>query len=157
MSLTEEQKAELKTKFDEIDTDSDGSISLEEYASWLIANRGMKRTWQEETNDLMKKAAFVLVDSDNNGQVSFDEFCSFFQLPAKERKERTDRATARIMFDCLDTNKDGVLDKDEVRTGMYALGDNVMDDDEFEAEFKEMDGNGDGVISFDEFWKIMYD
>ena len=67
--------------------------------------------------------------------------------------------TTRQTFDALDEDKSGYLDKEEITKAAGVLGAGlgfVMAEDELEKQWRLMDGDGDGQISFDEFevwWK----
>ena len=58
----------------------------------------------------------------------------------------------RKAFDVMDANKDGVVTKDELKTLLSGLGEDVTDEvvDEM---IKIADENGDGKIQFEEFCK----
>jgi Ca2+-binding EF-hand superfamily protein len=55
-------------------------------------------------------------------------------------------------FDVMDANKDGVVTKDELKTLLKGLGEDVTDEvvDEM---INIADENGDGKVQFDEFVK----
>ena len=61
-------------------------------------------------------------------------------------------AELKKAFDVMDANKDGVVTKDELKTLLKGLGEDVTDDvvDEM---IKIADENGDGKIQFEEFCK----
>ena len=61
-------------------------------------------------------------------------------------------AELKKAFEVMDANKDGVVTKDELKTLLKGLGEDVTDDvvDEM---IKIADENGDGKIQFDEFVK----
>jgi Ca2+-binding EF-hand superfamily protein len=57
-------------------------------------------------------------------------------------------------FEIVDANKDGHISAPELKQLMKALGDDITD--EVAAEVvQEMDGNGDGEISLEEFSRYM--
>ncbi len=57
-------------------------------------------------------------------------------------------------FRVFDRDGNGVIDIDELRHMMVALGENLSDD-EIRATLAEADADGDGVINFEEFRVIM--
>ena len=61
-------------------------------------------------------------------------------------------AELRKAFDVMDANKDGVVTKDELKTLLKGLGEEVTDEvvDEM---INIADENGDGKVQFDEFVK----
>ena len=71
-------------------------------------------------------------------------------MAGKLTEEQT--AELRKAFDVMDANKDGVVTKDELRTLLKGLGEEVTDEvvDEM---INIADENGDGKVQFDEFCK----
>jgi hypothetical protein len=62
----------------------------------------------------------------------------------------------REIFDKFDTNKDGAIEKDDIKKAAFELGENITSE-EFEKCLEVMDRNHDGVISFNDFvnwWKL---
>ena len=57
------------------------------------------------------------------------------------------------MFQVLDNDANGYMDKKEVRESFEVIFDLHLTDAEFEKEYFEMDKNSDGLISFKEFRK----
>ncbi|RHY27563.1 hypothetical protein DYB32_006692 [Aphanomyces invadans] len=65
---------------------------------------------------------------------------------------------ARVIFDCVDTSKDGVIDQSELGKLLEALGEDPTPQNIVRALF-QLDTGGDGTISFDEFvsfYKLNY-
>jgi len=54
------------------------------------------------------------------------------------------------IFDVLDTDKSGYIDRSELRAGFASLG-KLLDEQECEAIFLDIDKNNDGQISLEEF------
>ena len=67
--------------------------------------------------------------------------------------------STRQVFDLMDTDKSGALDKEEVEKASGTLSASlgfVMSADELDKQFKLMDPDGDGEVTFAEFemwWK----
>jgi Ca2+-binding EF-hand superfamily protein len=97
---------------DRFDTNKDGTITLEEFTA-------------------VHDARFEAADTNSTGEITLEQWLE--SRPGQGY--RTDRAEAR--FNRLDTNNDGVLSKDEVRSSG-------------ERKFTRMDSNGDGVITQDD-------
>jgi Ca2+-binding EF-hand superfamily protein len=77
-------------------------------------------------------ARIMAADTDGDGKVSRAEFVAL----ASTRPGTGGRDPSR-MFDAMDTNHDGYLDKDEIRAAL-------------EKRFHRMDLNGDGILTPDE-------
>lgn len=62
------------------------------------------------------------------------------------------KAEARKAFDRLDVDGDGRITATEYKSVMAQLGDFQVTETVAQAIINKKDGNGDGVLSFDEFW-----
>ncbi|MEU2158997.1 EF-hand domain-containing protein [Streptomyces sp. NPDC019396] len=63
-----------------------------------------------------------------------------------------DIESARKAFDRYDLNGDGLISAAEYKSVMAQLGDFHVTETVAEAVIKSKDGNGDGLLTFDEFW-----
>jgi len=88
------------------------------------------------------------VDVDNNGSIEFDEF---LLMMCKDEDSEFELHEA---FKKFDKDGDGEVTAEEVRAVLKKLGQNLSDA-ELEAMITEVDLNGDGVISFQEFKQLM--
>ena len=112
--------------------------------------KGMSRVTNESSiidslDDLMKT-----IDTDNNGYIEFEEF-----LRASIDKEKLlTEKNLKIAFDIFDKDKSGGISASELKT---LLGEsNVHTKDiVWKNMIKEIDLNGDGQISFEEFKTLM--
>ncbi|MEU7132497.1 EF-hand domain-containing protein [Streptomyces sp. NPDC046261] len=59
---------------------------------------------------------------------------------------------ARTAFDRFDVDGDGFITAAEYKSVMAQLGDHNVTETVAQALINKKDGNGDGVLSFDEFW-----
>ncbi|AZK96584.1 MULTISPECIES: EF-hand domain-containing protein [Streptomyces] len=59
---------------------------------------------------------------------------------------------ARKAFDRYDLDGDGLITAAEYKSVMAQLGDFNVTETVAEAVIKSKDGNGDGMLTFDEFW-----
>ena len=126
------------------DKNGDGRLTKDELL------KGMSRVTNESSiidslDDLMKT-----IDTDNNGYIEFEEF-----LRASIDKEKLlTEKNLKIAFDIFDKDKSGRISASELKT---LLGEsNVHTKDiVWKNMIKEIDLNGDGQISFEEFKTLM--
>ena len=62
------------------------------------------------------------------------------------------KAEARKAFDRFDVDGDGLITAAEYKSVMAQLGDFQVTETVAQAIINKKDGNGDGVLSFEEFW-----
>jgi calcium-dependent protein kinase len=136
-----EMKA-LQEAFTAIDTDGNGSVTLQELQSGLFKNANMS---EEELKEI-----FTSVDTDNSGKISYSEFvaCTLkrqIKLTEKKLKEA---------FDLMDIDKSGYIDETDLQHLLAT--DNTGD---LKGKIKEIIGHADvsndGKINFQEFLEAM--
>lgn len=62
--------------------------------------------------------------------------------------------TMKEAFEVFDTDNNGFIDAEELKAIMVALGEQVSDE-EVQGMIQEADSDGDGMIDYDEFAKMM--
>ncbi|AWK10860.1 hypothetical protein SSP531S_30580 [Streptomyces spongiicola] len=67
-----------------------------------------------------------------------------------------DIESARKAFDRFDLNGDGLISAAEYKSAMAQLGDFHVTETVAEAVIKSKDANGDGLLTFDEFWGALH-
>ncbi|PHZ14439.1 EF-hand [Rhizopus microsporus ATCC 52813] len=89
-------------------------------------------------------------DSKGHGKVGYDDFLSVMK---KQYQVNAEEGASKV-FQLLDTDNDGLIGGDDLKRGVALFGDNVSAE-----EIREMlysaDIDGDGLISYEEFLKIM--
>ncbi|MGP3925608.1 EF-hand domain-containing protein [Streptomyces sp. 8N616] len=63
-----------------------------------------------------------------------------------------DIEVARRAFERYDLNKDGLISASEYKSVMAQLGDPFVTETVAQAVINSADSDGDGLLSFDEFW-----
>ena len=116
----------------DIDLDSDGTISTDEYDS-AIAQMGI-------TDAPSSKDFFAQVDTNSDGEISVDEL--------NAQKALASQATlAQSIASTIDLNGDGTISTDEYDSIVSKLG--ITDAPSSKDFFTQLDTNSDGKISVD--------
>ena len=90
------------------------------------------------------------VDEDSDGSVDFYEFIAMMALKKAHDEEE---AELHKMFRVFDRNRDGFITAEELQHAMQKMGEEVKNG-EVEEMIREVDTDGDGVVSYPEF-KVM--
>ncbi|KAJ0402657.1 hypothetical protein P43SY_007522 [Pythium insidiosum] len=135
--MTESEISELKNQFMAIDKDGNGVITIAELADAL---RSMGHTMiEEEVMELLQG-----IDIDGDGLVDYPEF-----LAATMKRNQTNKQEYLInAFNYFDTKKQGVITKADLVQFMGS-------EEQADEVIRDVDTNGDGQISFDEFVTMM--
>lgn len=145
-SLSEEQIAEFKEAFCLFDTDGGGSIGSDELETVMNA-LGQNPTEAE------LKAMVDEVDADGSGEIDFPEFLTMLA----HRMHGTDEEAEVIeYFRMFDPNGTGFISTADVKQIIDTLEADISGE-EREEIVKELDFDGDGVISYEEFANLMLD
>jgi calmodulin/calcium-binding protein CML len=96
------------------------------------------------------------VDADGNGTIEFAEFLAL--VSRQQEAAHADGGGAeeelREAFGVFDRDHDGHISKAELRHVMISLGEKLTDE-EVEGMIAEADLDGDGLVNFDEFVRMM--
>lgn len=153
-----EDLQQLKIAFNKMDKDGDGSLSYKEIeaSEKELAEYNFRGKWKE----IIKQC-----DLDGDGRIDFHEF---FTAAVNKQKTIT-RENLKYAFDTFDTNGDGNIDIEEFKTALpstrkgrteslksqHSNTSDKGDTDTWCGIISEVDVNGDGVVSFDEFCKAI--
>lgn len=140
----QEEISELKEVFLAFDVNNDGRLTKNELLE------GMSKILTESNVAQSVDALMKTIDSDNNGYIEFEEF-----IRASINKEKLcTEKNLKIAFDEFDKDKSGGISASELK---QILGDSnrKINDDVWKKMINEIDLNGDGQISFDEFKNMM--
>lgn len=130
--------------FRDIDRDGSGFIDPQELKE--IATR-----LGNPLSDKQLKALFRTIDTDKNGKISAEEFVAWIQdEQSKNDVKKYFHATATKIFEDIDTDGSGFLDKEELKAVTIRLGEDFTDK-EISKIFKAMDKNKDGKVGLQEF------
>ena len=144
-----EQCVEAGKLFNKIDLNNNGRIEKEE----LI--KGIEKYWKLTRDEVEKEVDILFnhIDTDHNGFIEYEEFVR----AAVDPKIFMSRNYLKFAFGYFDRDNSGDISLEEIKKRFMQTSKN--NSSKVEAQLKEMfnniDINGDGTISFEEFCKMM--
>lgn len=144
MSHLTAKEREMYTKvFLGMDKDGNGWLSVEELAE------GCRQLGFHLTND-EAEASFCAIDDNNDGRITLDEFLAIMGHIEDTNPQAKKEAKLRRSFREMDKDGSGLLSEKELLDGLRHAGYNVSRD-QVRKVMQDLDQNGDGKISFEEF------
>ncbi|GAA5817796.1 hypothetical protein MFLAVUS_011352 [Mucor flavus] len=140
-SLTEAEITHLKGKFETI-TSGNGMSAADLKEIYRVA--------QVKVTDAQIEAQISAVDSTGQGSVDFHDFLSVMN---KQCNVDAEEGVTKI-FNLLDTDNDGQIDGEDLKRGVALFGNSVTAQD-VEEMIASADVDGDGLINYEEFLKVM--
>ncbi|KAM6220979.1 centrin-4-like [Rhynchocyon petersi] len=144
IQVNEAQKQEIKEAFDLFDVDGSGMIDVKELK--IV----MQALGFEPKKDEIKKM-IAEIDKKGNGIITFEDFFAIMSVKMSEKDENEEILKAFKLFDDDDT---GSITLSNIKRVAKELGENLTDD-ELQEMLTEADCDGDGVISEEEFLRMM--
>lgn len=141
--LSKQKKEELAKVFKAFDKNGDGKLSMEEVKQGYLDHYG-KIISDEEVEQM-----FNAVDSDKSGFIDYTEFI----VATVNSDEFNSNEFLQAAFKLFDKDGSGSISADEIKA-VLGFGQNV-DEAAMGTIMKQVDANGDGDISFDEFVQMM--
>ena len=135
--------------FNKIDKNGDGQISKEELSKGL--ENFIKISGKELENKV--NIIFSNIDMNHNGYIEYEEFIR----AAVDKEYFLSENFLRYAFDYFDRDKNGEITYNEIKQLFFQNDKNKHNTEaqnQLLKNFEEMDINGDGVLSFDEFAKM---
>lgn len=132
----------MNMAFEAADKDHNGTLDAQEGVD-MLAEMGIPEDEQQAILD-------SLMDPDTK-MITYKRFME--KLLAM--KVLQDVQFIQELFDELDADKSGFLDKEELRRLMHPSMLTVADDNDVERLLQSMDANNDGVVSFEEFRRVV--
>jgi calcium-dependent protein kinase len=132
--------------FNQIDVNGDGKINKQELLKGL-QSKIKSDTLAQDVDQIYKN-----IDMDNNGYIEYEEF-----VRAAVSKERfINENVLRFAFRYFDKDGSGEITFDEIEAVFKeSVADKNKVHESLSQIIKEVDANGDGIISFNEFSDIM--
>ena len=145
-NLSEQEICELHEAYNIFDDNSDGCIGIDKL---LLLFTSLKQYMTgKELKKFMQELGF-----DNLNKINFNQF---LEIMAKKLQKRDlkDESYLKVLFNSMDRNKNGKISIQEIRYIALHSNENISEP-ELEMLIKEVDNDGDGLISFDEFLAFM--
>ena len=154
----ENEQRRVRALFDDIDEDGGGTLDREEVGQLL----GRLSDVPVAEDDL--SSAMQALDADGDGSVDFEEFLHWWQLVRQERggsvwasninkrnRELQEKEDLQALFSLIDTDKSDAVDTEELGKMTSDLGLSLTAV-ELQVAMKDIDNDGDGEVSFGEFY-----
>lgn len=126
-----------------MDADCDGKLSKEEIKSGYNSHFGTA------LSDVEIDLIFDRVDTDLSGEIEYSEFV----MATVSEKNMVSKNRLEAAFKAFDKDGNGMISPDEVKDILGGGG--AVDEDAVDKIIAQVDENGDGEISFDEFTNMM--
>merc|ERR1711920_386807 len=139
---TEPQK-KIREQFDRLDKNGDGALDAGELSLLLIDMGFTKTQAHSEASKIIKST-----DDDRSGEIEFDEFARIWQRKLLSVND----SYIHAVFTVLDEDGNGTIEAHELAKVLNMQGEG---DEKIKELIKEVDTDGDGVISWDEFYAAM--
>lgn len=123
-----------------MDTNGDGKLQKDELKNGYAEYFGRDIS-DEEIDEL-----FAKVDTDNSGEIEYSEFV----VATLNEQSVLSNNKLQTAFKMFDKDQGGTISSDEIRQILSYSGAQI-DDQMVENIMKQVDDNGDGEISFEEF------
>ncbi|CAD8124701.1 unnamed protein product [Paramecium sonneborni] len=142
--ISKEEKNQLMQAFKEMDQNGDGILTKEEILETY------KKYMDDETALQEVQKIMGLVDMDGSGTIDYTEFI----IASMDRKKAVQLEKLKEAFQIFDKDGNGFISELEIKE---VLGPSLTGIDEkyWLDMIKEIDRNGDGQISFEEFCEMM--
>jgi len=142
--LNDNQIKALRETFMMLDRNGDGLLTVNELKEGLQKS-GVKDI-PPDIQEIMKD-----VDSDGSGNIDYTEFLA----ATLDKRQYIKEDVCWPAFRLFDRNSDGKISQDELKMVLGNEDVNNVMGSQIEQLMKEVDGNGDGEIDFNEFMAMM--
>lgn len=140
-------KEDFAEAFSIFDKDGDGRITASELKK-VLSELGIKLSKDDIKNMIQE------LDKDGNGTIEYSEFVQMMTQPASRD---ADDFELREAFKCIDLDGNGYISRDELRDAVKKImsTDKKLSVDDVEEMMTEADEDGNGLIDYDEFVRIL--
>ena len=130
--MPKDMKKEIKNMFDMVDTDGSGEIDKNEFEAAVAAHGALGQKTRTGFSQLLARQGapswedvLEVLDEDNNGKVSWAEIEGFIKEMEQQYGEKMPKdmkEEIKNMFDMVDTDGSGEIDKNEFEAAVAAHG-----------------------------------
>lgn len=144
--MTTSQLSDLRDTFRTLDANGDGLLTFEEIQDGIA---------KSELSDMSMDLKTVLqgVDVNCSGLVDYTEFLA----AALDKRQYLRRDLCRVAFSVFDQDDDGQITLEELQATLKNSNDAKLTARTSESILQELDRDGDGMLSFEEFMLMMHD
>merc|ERR1719233_568190 len=139
-NMGKEPEKKIKEHFDRLDKNGDNALDADELSLLLMDMGFSKNQAQLEAAKIIKTT-----DADGSGEIEFGEFAQIWQRKLLSVND----SYIHAVFSVFDEDGDGKIDSRELAKVLDMHDDG--DDEKIIEIIKEVDSDGDGVISWEEF------
>jgi len=141
--LSKQEKEDIDKVFRAMDANGDGKLSKAEIKNGYLEYFGKSLT-DEQIDDM-----FAQVDADGNGEIDYSEFV----VATMNEKNLLSNNKLHTAFKMFDKDGGGSISTDEIKQ-VLSFGQN-LDEAVVQQIIEQVDKNGDGEISYEEFAAMM--
>jgi len=128
MAVVMEMKGKFREAFEKIDTDNDGCINEAEFDEFMRA-----LGWTAPASDEPGATLWTRMPRNDDNLLDLENFRKWYMVSEARMEVEVHR-----VFDRLDTNGDGVLDKEEIKQALVILGHSPPTDRDLEEVYREI-------------------
>ncbi|XP_064635222.1 uncharacterized protein LOC135492602 [Lineus longissimus] len=146
LKVTDEMISSIRSSFDAYDEDKKGYISTKRLGDVM-------RNFGHNLRHVELRELIAEVDSDGSGTIDFDEF---LPLMLEKMREKFEETWYKDLFRVLDKKNKGYIPCEYLRHILDKMkGELELSDEEVDELIAEVDDDGNGQVSFEEFYNLM--
>ena len=156
VAIDAEEEQELREAFDLFDRDGDQSIAAKELQVVMQAigrQKDVEEIEDEIRNIKLAAASGGSIDEDNL-ELDLQEFISYISKEMQEREVKEELVEAYQKFVGADDPNEGIR-LQQLQKTMNDYGEKRLTQSDYEQLFDDVDYDGDGVINFEDFVRMM--
>ena len=142
--LTADEIEEIKEAFDIFDSEQVGAVPISELTN------AMKSLGFDSKNPTIYRMV-VEMDTDGNGQIDFEEFLDMMTARISDKNTKAD---LERVFKLFDDQRQGFISVENLARVARDLGEDISLD-ELKEIVQRADLNGDGKLTFEDFYTVM--